>query len=32
MTWFKFLENTSNLASPPQEVYITPPLKRRNSI
>jgi hypothetical protein len=31
MSWFKYLDNTSNLASPQQKVYTTPPLKRRNS-
>ena len=31
MAWFKYLDNTSNLASPQQKVYITPPLKRRSN-
>ena len=32
MSWFKYLDNTSNLAaSPQQKVYNIPPLKRRNS-
>jgi hypothetical protein len=32
MAWFKYLDNTSNIASSPNQIkYNYPPLKRRNN-